>query len=206
VSLPCAFSQNWLWYILQPDIRVAFLDTKLLNAPEIRGAILSDFKAKNMPDTNFNVKNDHFLNPTEAQIIFSIVDSIIRGGVHPRDIGIGCLYRGQRQHIQQLLGMYYPNTNVEVDTIDRFQGRDKQCILISCVRNNTEGEVGNLLKDWKRMNVAFTRAKSKLIVIGNSPTLIHSDCMKSVLDLMRAYVWYYELPVDSLQRVLMQNQ
>lgn len=53
---------------------------------------------------------------------------------------------------------------VEISTVDKYQGRDKEMIILSLVRSNMEGHVGKLIKDWRRINVAFTRAKSKLIV------------------------------------------
>lgn len=53
---------------------------------------------------------------------------------------------------------------IEISTVDKYQGRDKEMIILSLVRSNMEGHVGKLIKDWRRINVAFTRAKSKLIV------------------------------------------
>ena len=54
---------------------------------------------------------------------------------------------------------------------DQVTGRDKECIIISFVRSNDEGNVGELLIDWRRINVALTRAKHKLIMIGSPSTL-----------------------------------
>ena len=59
---------------------------------------------------------------------------------------------------------------MEIDTVDGFQGREKEAVLISCVRSNREAEIG-FLADTRRMNVALTRARRKLIVVGNSATL-----------------------------------
>jgi len=64
---------------------------------------------------------------------------------------------------------------LEVETIDRFQGRDKQCILLSFVRSNRNHLTGKLLDDWRRLNVALTRAKAKLILIGDKKTLTGSE-------------------------------
>jgi superfamily I DNA and/or RNA helicase len=58
----------------------------------------------------------------------------------------------------------------EISTIDSFQGREKHTILLSLVRSNTDGEIG-FLKDYRRMNVAITRAKEKLIIVGDSSTI-----------------------------------
>lgn len=60
---------------------------------------------------------------------------------------------------------------MQVCTVDRYQGRDKEVILISLVRNNAARRVGDLLSDWRRVNVAITRARSKLIIVGSASTL-----------------------------------
>src|SRR4029078_4009080 len=59
---------------------------------------------------------------------------------------------------------------VEIDTVDGFQGREKEALVISLVRSTREGEIG-FLADTRRMNVALTRARRKLIVVGDSATL-----------------------------------
>ena len=57
-----------------------------------------------------------------------------------------------------------------MDTVDRYQGRDKDCIIISMVRSNARNEVGELLLDARRLNVALSRAKCKLVLIGSKGT------------------------------------
>ena len=59
---------------------------------------------------------------------------------------------------------------LEIDTVDGFQGREKEAVVITCVRSNSKAEIG-FLADKRRMNVALTRARRKLIVIGDSATL-----------------------------------
>jgi ATP-dependent RNA/DNA helicase IGHMBP2 len=63
-----------------------------------------------------------------------------------------------------------PVAGLEIDSVDGFQGREKEAVVISLVRSNSEGEIG-FLADVRRMNVALTRARRKLLVIGDSATL-----------------------------------
>ena len=70
--------------------------------------------------------------------------------------------------------------NLEIATIDSFQGREKDTILLSMVRSNAEGEIG-FLKDYRRMNVAITRAKDNLIMIGDSSTISHDNFYRELL-------------------------
>lgn len=82
-------------------------------------------------------------------------------------------------------------------TTDKFQGRDKECIIISLVRSNAEGNIGDLLKDWRRINVAFTRARSKLIILGSKSTLSGNKLLQKFVDLMYESQWVYDLPENA---------
>jgi superfamily I DNA and/or RNA helicase len=84
-----------------------------------------------------------------------------------------------------------------VSTIDSFQGQEKEVIILSLVRSNDEGEIG-FLKDYRRMNVALTRAKEKLFVIGDSATLGADPFYNSFLSYVEQHgsyrsVWEFEL-------------
>ena len=70
---------------------------------------------------------------------------------------------------------------IRVDTIDGFQGQESDLVYISLVRSNPKGEIG-FLKDYRRMNVAMTRAKRKLVIIGDSATVGGDDFYASFLD------------------------
>ena len=81
-------------------------------------------------------------------------------------------------------------------TIDRFQGRDKSAIIISLVRSNSEGKTGRLLQDFRRLNVAFSRAKKKMIIVGSFSTLQKgSDVLCPVLDSLSQRDWVYKMPI-----------
>ena len=103
------------------------------------------------------------VNELEAEISVSIAQDYLDAGIDVDDIGIIGPYADQVKIIQE-------NTPVEVKTVDGFQGREKEIIIISTVRSNNNGNIG-FLKDLRRLNVAITRAKRKLIIIGNKNTL-----------------------------------
>jgi len=73
--------------------------------------------------------------------------------------------------------------------VDKFQGRDKDCIIVSLVCSNQSNMIGELLKDWRRVNVAFTRAKKKLIVIGSLSTLQSTHLFSLFVDLVKQNNW-----------------
>ena len=103
------------------------------------------------------------VNPIEARIAIKVATDYIKAGISEKDIGIISPYADQVKLISE-------KTNIEVKTVDGFQGREKEIIIISTVRSNDYGQIG-FLKDLRRLNVAITRAKRKLIIIGNSNTL-----------------------------------
>ena len=110
-------------------------------------------------------------NNEEAHVVASYVNKLLKDGicgkkVQASDIGIICPYSAQRKKLQ--LRLRYVD-DLEVGTVEAFQGREKLIIIMSTVRSQTE-TVG-FLKNEKRLNVALTRAKALLIVIGNGETL-----------------------------------
>ena len=83
---------------------------------------------------------------------------------------------------------------VEALTIDRAQGRDVECVVISLVRANERRETGALLSNRRRLNVALTRARSKLVIVGNAETLKGSYEMQQVMGICSANAWITRLP------------
>uniref|UniRef100_A0A8C7ML87 DNA replication ATP-dependent helicase/nuclease DNA2 n=1 Tax=Oncorhynchus kisutch TaxID=8019 RepID=A0A8C7ML87_ONCKI len=109
-------------------------------------------------------------NQTEAALVHGIVSLLLKAGCRASDIGVIAPYRQQLKVISCLLAGPAFST-VEVNTVDKYQGRDKSVIIVSFVRSHPEGNLGELLKDWRRLNVAITRAKHKLLMVGSAPTL-----------------------------------
>ncbi|MAQ89830.1 MAG: IGHMBP2 family helicase [Rhodopirellula sp.] len=133
--------------------------------------------------------SESLCNQAEAELVLKKIDALLAAKVSPDTIGVITPYAGQARLIRSLC----ETAGVEIDTVDGFQGREKEVIIISCVRSNRQGEIG-FLADTRRMNVALTRAKRKLIVIGDSATLGNNPFYTELLsyfDAIQAYgsVW-----------------
>ena len=101
------------------------------------------------------------------------------------DVGIISPYRAQVQYLRNLIKkreFFKPYRSlVSVNTVDGFQGQERDVILISLVRSNEEGQIG-FLRDLRRMNVAITRARMKLIILGNARTMTRHAFYKKLWD------------------------
>jgi predicted DNA helicase len=106
-------------------------------------------------------------NEGEAQLIIDRARALLLAGLDPRELAVITPYRAQAALIREQLADV---SALEVDTVDAFQGREKDAVLLSMVRSNTEQQVG-FLEDLRRMNVAMTRARRHLFVVGDSATL-----------------------------------
>ncbi len=103
-------------------------------------------------------------NPEEGNIVLKRLGEISNSNL---SIAVISPYKEQ---VLWLKSNAKPNENLTINTIDSFQGQERDVVLISLVRNNDSGTIG-FLKDYRRMNVAMTRAKKKLIVVGDSATI-----------------------------------
>ncbi len=116
-------------------------------------------------------------NAEEAGLVISELKKMLALGVPASEVAVISPYSAQ----VRLLASRSPEPLVEIDSVDGFQGREKELVIVSLVRSNHEGEMG-FLTDTRRMNVAMTRARRKLIVIGDSRTLssikFYKDFMK----------------------------
>lgn len=106
------------------------------------------------------------LNPQEGRLVLKQVSALCMAGLSPRDIAVIAPYAAQVRWLRQ----HTEFDQLEIDTVDGFQGREKEAVVMCTVRSNKAAEVG-FLADSRRMNVALTRARRKLIVIGDSGTL-----------------------------------
>jgi DNA replication ATP-dependent helicase Dna2 len=180
----------WIRDLLDPNIKVSFINTDPL-----------------LPASREEAKGNRIVNPTEATISIQLVESLLCVGVPASSIGVMTHYRSQLALLKHGLRSH---NHVEMHTADRFQGRDKEVIILSLVRSNEAKSIGELLKDWRRINVAFTRAKTKLLVIGSRETLKGNgpnkdggkEMVAQFVELMEEKGWIYDLPRDALENHL----
>ncbi|KAF2502212.1 DNA-binding protein SMUBP-2 [Lophium mytilinum] len=107
-------------------------------------------------------------NELEAALVKLHVSNLVEAGLKPEDIAIVTPYNAQLAVLSQLLKERYPG--IELGSVDGFQGREKEAVVVSLVRSNAEHEVG-FLGEKRRLNVAMTRPKRHLCVIGDSDTV-----------------------------------
>jgi len=127
--------------------------------------------------------NNSVMNKEEAALVCSIVGHVVMalseaqgtggGGsdaAKPRTIGIITPYSAQKLLLEQNLPQMPPGLQCTVDTVDAFQGAERDIIILSCVRSNSSGELG-FLTNANRLNVALTRAKFCMCIIGSAASL-----------------------------------
>eukprot|EP00897_Mesotaenium_endlicherianum_P007811 jgi/Mesen1/7058/ME000369S06383 len=169
--------------VLDPSRPVLFLDTDALAAEEVR------------------LRGEAVHNVVEAQLLIAVVRALGEAGLPEEQVGLMSSYSAQVRLLQkhcQEAALH----KVEVLTVDRFQGRDKECCLVSFVRSNEEHAAGSLVADWHRINVAITRAKTKLVLVGSRRTLQTAPPIKALLDLVERRQWLLQLPATALEDIL----
>lgn len=129
-----------------------------------------DFFESNADDSSEKSTRFEFSksNENEAQLVKNYTFMLIENGVNPLHIGIIAPYSAQIALLRRLVHEKYET--VEIATVDGFQGREKDVIILSLVRSNEKGEVG-FLGEERRLNVAMTRPKRHLCIVGNSETI-----------------------------------
>ena len=165
-----------------------FYNGQVEAAPMVKyRGILDLDKAIEWKDTSGDASHEEFvgdnfgrINKEEAQLtLLTLAEYFVRIGrqriIDERiDVGIISPYRAQVQYLRHLIkktDFYKPFRKIiAVNTVDGFQGQERDIIVISMVRSNEEGQIG-FLRDLRRMNVAITRARMKLLILGDSATL-----------------------------------
>ncbi|KAF4556935.1 DNA replication factor Dna2-like protein [Elsinoe fawcettii] len=160
--------------MLQPSKKVVFANTD------------------GLPFAHESLSGSRITNPYEASTIHLIASALLAQGLSPSQIGIITFYRSQLSLLRQMV-KGTPAEAIEMHTADKFQGRDKEVVLLSCVRSNKDGNVGELLRDWRRLNVAVTRARSKFVLVGSRKTLKGDELWRKLVGVVEGMDGVVEL-------------
>ena len=178
------FSSDWFYHnqvdsapevkfrsILDLDIPMSWIDTSQFELPESEEGLFKE---------QFVGESFGRINKAEAELTLMALETYFNKIGKERilderiDVGVISPYRAQVQYLRRLVKQkefFKPFRHlISVNTVDGFQGQERDIILISLVRANDEGQIG-FLRDLRRMNVAITRARMKLIILGDASTL-----------------------------------
>jgi len=175
-----------------------FYDGKLKADEQVKRRTLRDILPESVDEDSEDVKPFLFIdtcdeleervrkgstsreNPGEAKLVKDVAERLLNRGIRPEDIAVISPYDDQVAQIKRMLHV----EGLEIKTVDGFQGREKEVVIVSFVRSNKSGTIG-FLKDLRRLNVSITRAKRKLVLIGDSNTLESEGCYRRLVALAK---------------------
>ncbi|XP_038687689.1 regulator of nonsense transcripts 1 homolog [Tripterygium wilfordii] len=163
-----------------------------------------------MGQEEISASGTSYLNRTEAANVEKIVTTFLRSGVVPSQIGVITPYEGQRAYIVNYMSrngalrqqLY---KEIEVASVDSFQGREKDYIILSCVRSNEHQGIG-FLNDPRRLNVALTRARYGIVILGNPKVLSKPLLWNGLLTHYKEHECLVEGPLNNLKQSMVQFQ
>ncbi|MBM7624039.1 IGHMBP2 family helicase [Sporohalobacter salinus] len=153
------------------DKPVIFFDTKGMTAPERSKSDSTSIE-----------------NPIEADLVIEIIEEAKQLDLAEENIAVITPYKDQVELINNKLDL----EGIEVNTVDGFQGREKELVILSFVRSNEYGNIG-FLRDLRRLNVSLTRAKRKLIMVGDTSTITSNEVYQRLINYVKEKGYYYTL-------------
>jgi len=176
----------WLEQCLDPQRAVVFLDTDGIGPDPLEDGLVPFGASDRDRDCPSNLTN-----PTEVRLVGQLVTALVVAGLRPEKLAVISPLRSQLKRLKRDLAHI---KRLEINTVDKLQGTDRDCIIISMVRSNAEGKIGDLLQDRRRINVAVSRAKKKLIIVGSAGTLAKAGATGELVALMEQRGWLQRLP------------
>lgn len=177
---------SWLERCLEPQRAVVFLDTDGVSPDPLEDGLVPLGASDRDRDCPSNLTN-----PTEVRLVGQLVTALVVAGLRPERLAVISPLRSQLKRLKRDLAHI---RRLEINTVDKLQGTDRDCIVISMVRSNAEGKIGDLLQDRRRINVAVSRAKKKLIIVGSAGTLAEAGATGDLVKLMQQRGWLLRLP------------
>ncbi len=171
-------TEPWLKSLLDPENRVVFVDMDSKG----KGRKLERVSKCEMKHETKDVDESR-KNLEELRVISKAIRSLRAAGIEGGEITVLSPFRAQVEQFR----IQFKDDPVQVYTIDQYQGRDNECVFVSLVRSGVDEDVGPLLRDWRRLNVAITRAKKKLVLVGSRQTLRTAGVfMCNLLDMFKS--------------------
>ncbi|EEB07161.1 helicase sen1 [Schizosaccharomyces japonicus yFS275] len=186
-------------YRMHPEISqfpsCQFYNSRLLDGDNVatktlqpwhKNPLFGQYRVFDVRGTEKQSKTFSLYNPEEAKSVtdlFDLMTSSFPTVDFASKIGIVTPYRSQLKELRRAFSRKYGRafaSKFDMNTIDGFQGQEKDIIILSCVRSETGGSIG-FLRDFRRLNVALTRARSSLFIVGNVETLFSDDLWGSLL-------------------------
>lgn len=158
--------------ILDPEEPVVFVSTAAVEAEE---------RSREGSTSTENVR--------EAEFVARAARGLLEAGLDPEQVAVIAPYADQEKRIRRALDP----EDLEVKTVDGFQGREKEAVLVSLTRSNRDNEIG-FLADRRRLNVALTRARRKLIVVGDDATVTADPVFREFVEYVQERGRYTLLP------------
>lgn len=167
------------------------IESPVIEFIDTAGCSFDEESANKSAQTSGSLFNFH-----EADLLwkhlFSLYEYLTNSNYPLENLTCGIIspYKGQVEHLKkQKADFPFPKDNISINTIDGFQGQERDIIYISLVRSNEGNEIG-FLKDYRRMNVALTRARKKLVVIGDSSTIANDKFYNSFIEYVESHEGY----------------
>jgi regulator of nonsense transcripts 1 len=186
-------------------------DRQLLNLPGFTGKEDFPWPVPSKPMFFYSIagmeeisaSGTSYLNRTEASYVEKVVTHLLRLGVTSAQIGVITPYDGQKKYVSEYMRRsgalaHTLYESIEVASVDAFQGREKDFILVSCVRSSETQGIG-FLSDPRRLNVALTRARLGIILLGNPRVLSKNALWAALLLHFKEYDCLVEGPLNNLQ-------
>ena len=128
--------------------------------------------------------NRSYKNEIEAELIFNLILKLLDLEIEVKDIGIITPYNGQKALLRRFFESFEKLKDIQIESVDGFQGQEKDFIIVSTVRNNYYGNIG-FLENERRLNVTLTRAKCGMIIFGNC------ECLSKKNEIWKKLINYY---------------
>ena len=190
-------SPKWLRHAMDPERAVVMLNTdRLFVDCDVTKSESMDSENAKSQSIESTKSNGGTVNEYEATLTASITSKMMALGIAAADIGVMAPYRSQLKLIRSKFeALQQSTTSILLDTIDRFQGSDRKLVMMGFTHSPSDRRLGRIVRDWRRINVALTRSKCKLILIASVKALRSSKTpvLEKLIALLEGNEWIVDV-------------